>query len=111
MAEIRNVDVAEAARMAREGALLLDVRQDDEWDAGHAPDARHVMLAELPDHVGSLDVDRPIVCVCRSGARSTRATAFLVEQGYDVVNLAGGMTAWAQEGEPLICESGDPAVI
>jgi rhodanese-related sulfurtransferase len=111
MAEIRNVDVVEAARLAQGGALLLDVRQDDEWDAGHAPDARHVMLAELPDHVGSLDADRLIVCVCRSGGRSARATAFLMEQGFDVVNLAGGMTAWAQEGQPLTSESGDPTVI
>ena len=111
MAEIRNVDVAEAAHLAREGALLLDVRQDDEWDAGHAPDARHVPLADLPDHLDSLDVDRSIVCVCRSGGRSARATAFLIEQGFNVVNLAGGMTAWASDGQPLSAESGDPTVI
>jgi len=111
MAEIRNVDVAEAAHLALQGALLLDVRQDDEWDAGHAPDARHVMLAELPDHVGSLDTERAIVCVCRSGGRSARATAFLVEHGYNAVNLAGGMSAWAQEGQPLSAESGEPTVI
>ena len=111
MAEIRNVDVAEAAQMAQQGALLLDVRQDNEWDAGHAPAARHVMLAELPDHLGSLDADRPIVCVCRSGGRSARATAFLMENGFDAVNLAGGMTAWAHEGQPLSAESGEPTVI
>ena len=111
MAEIRNVDVAEAAHLALQGALLLDVRQDDEWDAGHAPDARHVALAELPDHVDSLDVERPIVCVCRSGGRSARAAAFLTEQGFDAVNMAGGMTAWAQAGQPLSAESGDPTVI
>ena len=111
MAEIRNVDVTEAAHLARDGALLLDVRQDDEWDAGHAPDARHVALADLPDHVESLDARQLIVCVCRSGGRSARATAFLMEHGFNAFNLAGGMTAWAQEGQPLTTESGDPTVI
>ena len=111
MPEIRNVDVTEAAHLAQEGALLLDVRQDDEWTAGHAPGARHVPLADLPDHVESFDADRSIVVVCRSGGRSARATAFLVEHGLPAVNLAGGMTAWAQEGQPLSAESGDPTVI
>jgi rhodanese-related sulfurtransferase len=97
--------------LVRDGALMLDVREDNEWDAGRAPDAVHVALSEVPDHLDRLARDRLIVCVCRSGVRSSRAGKFLIEQGYEAVNLEGGMIAWAGEGELLEADSGEPAVI
>jgi rhodanese-related sulfurtransferase len=111
MAELRNVDVNEARELASQGALLLDVREDDEWRSGRAPGAVHVPLAELPDHLDELARDRPIVCVCRSGGRSSRAGQFLVEQGFEAVNLAGGMQAWAAAGEDLVADGGEPSII
>jgi rhodanese-related sulfurtransferase len=84
------------------GTLLLDVREQDEWDAGHAPQAVHIPLGELPDRVGELDPDAPLVVVCHSGARSARATAWLTQGGYDAVNLDGGMIAWARAGLPVV---------
>lgn len=111
MAELRNVDVNEALELSAQGALLLDVREDDEWRSGRAPEAVHVALAELPDHLDALPRDRVIVCVCRSGGRSSRARQFLVEQGFEVVNLAGGMQAWASAGENLVADDGDPSII
>jgi rhodanese-related sulfurtransferase len=111
MTEIRNVDVAEALDLLATGALLLDVRELDEWEGGHASDATHAPLSEVPDHVERLPRDRVIVCVCRSGGRSARAARFLAEQGLDVVNLMGGMTAWAEHGAPLVAESdADPEI-
>jgi rhodanese-related sulfurtransferase len=91
-----------------DGALLLDVRRDDEWVAGHAPDAIHIPLDQLPDRLGELPTDQPITAVCHAGGRSARATAFLSQQGLDVTNYEGGMLAWAAAGGPLVSENGQP---
>ena len=101
------VGAEEAARRVDEGAVLLDVREPDEWSAGHAPDAVHVPLAALAASVDELDKDRPIVAVCRVGGRSERAASVLLQRGYDAVNLAGGMQAWQAAGMPIVTETGD----
>lgn len=91
------------------GAVLLDVREHDEWDAGHASGAVHVPMSELPRGLaesGALDADRRIVVVCRVGARSAQVAAWLDRQGYDAVNLAGGMIAWAHAGRPIVRDDG-----
>lgn len=110
MTELSNVTVHDAQLILEGGALLLDVRQDDEFALGHAPGALHIALNELPDHLARLDKGRRIVCVCRSGGRSSRASEFLLEHGYDVVNLEGGMMAWAGAGEPLESDNGAPVI-
>jgi len=110
MADLANVDVQNARELVDAGALLLDVREDAEFELGHAPGAMHIPLGEIPDHVEDLPKGRQIVAVCRSGGRSARAGQFLLEQGFDVVNLEGGMTAWAQEGAPLEATSGEPVI-
>jgi rhodanese-related sulfurtransferase len=89
---------------------LFDVREDDEFKLGLAPDALRIPLAEVPDHLKGLPKDRAIVAVCRSRGRSSRAGQFLLEQGFDVVNLEGGMSAWAQQGAPLEATNGDPMI-
>lgn len=99
---VPSVDVGEARRLLDDGALLLDVRRDDEWRAGHAPDARHIPLDQLTVRAGEVPSDRPVVAVCRSGARSGRATRLLRGAGLDVVNLAGGMQAWARAGGDVV---------
>ncbi|HVB71337.1 MAG TPA: rhodanese-like domain-containing protein [Acidimicrobiales bacterium] len=110
MDEQRLVSPEEAQRLLREGALLLDVRNDDEWAEGRAPGAMHVALADLPDHVNDFDATRMIVCVCRSGGRSHRAALFLMEHGLTAANLDGGMLAWAEAGGPLESDGGEPTV-
>ncbi len=104
------VTALDAHQLIANGALLLDVREDDEFAAGRSADARQIALASLPDHLASLDVNRPIVCVCRSGGRSARATEFLIEHGFSAVNLEGGMTAWHDAGLEMIADDGDPIV-
>ncbi len=85
-----------------EGATLLDVREQDEWDAGHAHGAVHIPLAELPVRYGELDPDSEIYVICHSGGRSAQATRFLVDGvGYDAVNLDGGMVMWTYLGLPV----------
>jgi rhodanese-related sulfurtransferase len=91
-------------------AVILDVREDEEWDAGHIDGARHVPMNRLPNTVAydpaALGQDAPIVVVCRMGGRSAAVTAWLSAQGFDARNLDGGMLAWAQAGRPMVSESG-----
>ena len=101
----------EAAQRVADGALLLDVREDDEWAAGHAPDAQHLALGRLQEEHGTLPTDRPIVAVCRVGGRSERAAVALRGVGYDVANLAGGMRAWAAAGQPVVTDDGGTGTV
>jgi rhodanese-related sulfurtransferase len=88
------------------GVFLLDVREDDEWVAGHAPDAVHVRLSELGARIDELPGDREVYVICRTGARSAYAAQALVGSGLNAVNVADGMTGWAVAGRPMINEEG-----
>jgi rhodanese-related sulfurtransferase len=101
----------EAEALVSEGALLLDVREDYEWEAGHAPAARHIPLGRVPAEVGDLPKDRHLVVICRAGHRSAQATAFLVRSGFDATNIEGGMQAWALAGLPVVDSNGASGVI
>jgi rhodanese-related sulfurtransferase len=87
-------------------APLLDVREDDEWEAGHAPTARHIAMSELTTRMGELPDDDPLYVVCRSGGRSARVVAYLAGQGYPAVNVDGGMQVWAARGRAVVAEGG-----
>lgn len=90
-----------------EGLVVLDVREQQEWDAGHIEGAVHVPLMDLPERVGELPRERTLV-VCKAGGRSAQATGWLAQQGYDVVNLDGGMLDWEAAGRPMVSENGQP---
>lgn len=107
---VREVSPTEASELLEGNAVLIDVRQEEEWDAGHAPMATLIPLAELPDHLNELPRDRLVICACRSGGRSLRAATFLQEQGFDTVNLTGGMMAWFSEDLPFENDDGDPSI-
>jgi rhodanese-related sulfurtransferase len=98
----------EADALVREGALLLDVREREEWDAGHAPAANLVPLGELPARLDEVPPDGTVVVVCRSGGRSALAARALIARGRDARNLAGGMQAWAAAGLPVVTGAGTP---
>lgn len=98
----------DAAIAATSDAVLLDVREQVEWSAGHAPAATHIPMSELTERVGELPTDRRIICVCRSGNRSSQVTAWLLAQGFDAVNMDGGMARWVSLGQPLVDAAGRP---
>ena len=102
----QTVSAAQAAALADGGAILLDVREPHEWQAGHAPRARHIPLGQLSRRAAELPERRAVVTVCRSGARSARAAAMLARDGREVANLAGGMRAWARAGLPVVARGG-----
>src|SRR4051794_10157093 len=106
MSNVPEVDVTEAEQLVSQGAVLLDVREDDEWQAGHAPGARHVPLNTLPERQPE-DGER-LVVICRSGSRSAHATAALMRWGYEAWNVAGGMQSWAAAGLPVVAENDAP---
>jgi rhodanese-related sulfurtransferase len=91
-------------------AYLLDVREPDEWDAGHAPGAHHLPMMEIPARMAEVPADTDVVVVCRSGARSGRVVSYLIGNGWDNVrNLDGGMQSWAAAGRDVVSENGQPA--
>ncbi|MGO8890368.1 MAG: rhodanese-like domain-containing protein [Streptosporangiaceae bacterium] len=100
------VSAAQAAALADRGAILLDVREPREWQAGHALRARHIPLSQIPRRAAELPERRAVVTVCRSGARSARAASLLARDGREVWNLAGGMHAWARAGLPVVAKGG-----
>lgn len=87
-------------------ADVLDVREPDEWAAGHIEGALHIPLADLPARLADLPPAGPLVVTCRSGGRSSRATAYLQGLGIDAVNLDGGTQAWNAAGRPMVSETG-----
>ena len=94
-----------------DGVTLLDVREPDEWAAGHAPQAVHIPMGELAGRLADLPADNEVYVVCRSGGRSARVTAFLNANGWDAKNVDGGMQSWHAAGRAMAADSGQPEVI
>jgi rhodanese-related sulfurtransferase len=93
-------------------AVLLDVREPDEWAAGHVDGARHIPMNDIPRRTAELDQDSELVVVCKVGGRSAQVTAYLNQQGYRATNLDGGMLAWAAARRPMVSDtSAAPTVI
>lgn len=99
---VDSVPPTQARRLADAGALLLDVREPDEWRAGHAPRAQHIPLGRLTGALDQIPPDRQVVVICRSGNRSRTATKLLITHGRNAVNVSGGMRAWQTAGLPVI---------
>ena len=85
--------------------FLLDVREDDEWEAGHAEGALHIPMSEFVARYGELTEAAPedgkVYVLCRVGGRSAQVAQYLIQQGIDAVNVAGGMQAWEAAGRPV----------
>ena len=97
--------------MVEAGAFLLDVRELDEWDAGHAPEAIWIPMGELQARAAELPRDRRIVTICRTGSRSRVVTDALTQAGYDAVNVDGGMRIWIAEDFDVVASDGLPGTI
>jgi len=113
----REVSREELQKLLDEGAQLIDVRAEHEWEAGRIAGAKHLPLAELSERAGEIDKERPVVLYCRGGNRSTMATEALAEAGYEAAKLSEGIVGWSEAGLPLepdngrVAESGEAASI
>jgi rhodanese-related sulfurtransferase len=105
------VDPLQAQRLLEAGAILVDVREPSEWQAGRAPQAIHIPMGQLGERLSELAEDRQLVVVCRSGARSAASTRALTEAGFQAANLAGGMKAWAGAGLAVVDSDGAPGTV
>lgn len=91
-------------------AVLLDVREPDEFAAGHAPGALHIPLGQLADRLGEIPAG-DVVVTCKRGGRASKATAQLLGVGRNAVNLDGGMQAWSDDGRPMVSENGEAPTV
>ncbi|UDY23360.1 rhodanese-like domain-containing protein [Nocardioides sp. Kera G14] len=88
-----------------EGLSVLDVREESEWVHGHIEGATHIPLSTVPVRTDELP-EGQILVVCKVGGRSSQATMWLAANGYEVVNLDGGMLDWEADGRPMVSETG-----
>ena len=90
-----------------EGLVILDVREPEEWAHGHIEGALHVPMREVPQRLADLPRAQTLV-VCKVGGRSGQVVGYLAQQGFDVVNLDGGMLDWQAAGRPMVSDTGHP---
>ena len=112
MMEVPTIEVAQVPDPLPAGVSVLDVREPVEWQHGRIEGALHIPLTQLPDRLDEIPDDQQLLVVCKVGGRSSQATAFLREKGFEAVNLAGGMIDWADAGRPMVGDGeGAPLVV
>ncbi len=102
------ISADEAIELSGARAWLLDVREDHEWLAGHAPVAHSIPLSVIEQRWAEIPAGERILVICHSGVRSARATAALIAGGHDAVDVAGGMLAWQLAGGDIVGRPGEP---
>jgi len=101
------IDVTQMPRDAH----VLDVREPEEWTAGHIEGSQHIPMSEFMQRIHEIPADRYLVVVCAVGSRSARVTAFLNQRGFHASNLGGGLHAWAAAGRPLASDTDEPPYV
>jgi len=97
------VDVTVAAKLVREGAVLLDVREPAEFEICRIAGSREIPMRQIPEQLATLPRDTPLLALCHHGGRSLRVTQFLRANGFmNVSNVAGGIDAWAGQIDPSL---------
>ena len=106
MTEAPAIDVQEAYQRTQNGSLLLDVREPDEHAEAHIPGDRLLPLTEFAERYTELPREHEIVVYCRSGRRSAQVVNFLLAQGYQAINVTGGVIAWHEAELPVVSQDG-----
>jgi len=98
------IEIAELAGLGAD-AVVIDVRQPDEYEDGHVPGARLIPLADIGDRIDEIPTDQPVYVICQSGGRSLHASEFLIGAGIDATNVGGGTKAWIESGRDVVTGS------
>src|SRR4051794_24630996 len=101
------VDVADIP----DDAYVVDVREQDEWDMAHVEGSRHVPMSQFIERIDEIPRDRTLTVLCAVGGRSAQVTAWLNAQGYDAVNVTGGIQSWMYAGRPVVDGAGNPVAV
>ncbi len=104
---VPEIDVQALTPRHAEGAVIIDVREPDEYREAHVVGSVLIPMGEVAERVDEIPDDQPVYVICRSGARSGRAVEWLIRQGYDATNVSGGILAWLELGNPAV--TGDEA--
>ena len=105
------VTADEAMRRIGQDAVLIDVREQVEWDAGHAPQAIHAPMSQLGLLAARLPREETMIVICRSGRRSDDVTNALNNAGFSALNLSGGMQAWQLAGGAVVRDDGSAGTV
>lgn len=100
-AALSAVEAQERIKNEGKNLFLLDVRQPEEYKQGHIAGSKLIPLGELSNRLKEIPQDKEILCICRSGSRSSMAASQLAQAGYKVINLSGGMMSWSAAGLPM----------
>jgi rhodanese-related sulfurtransferase len=102
---VTHIDIADVPTEFGPSAVLLDVR-DDEWERGHAPGAQHIPMGDVPARMGEIDTEAQLFVICHAGGRSLRVAQYLARNGFEPVNVDGGMLSWAGAGRSVVTDGG-----
>lgn len=100
--DVPEVDIAAFVSLLAGGVTVVDVREPDEYEAGHVPGAVPIPLGEIEDRAGEVPAGSTVYLICALGGRSRRAAEHLATLGRDVVNVEGGTTGWIEAGHPTV---------
>ena len=104
--EVGQAEMSDVPMTFDQSVVLLDVRENDEWQRGHAAGAQHIPMSEVPARIGEIDPGAKLFVVCQLGGRSLRVARYLARNGYAPINVNGGMQAWADAGRPVVTDGG-----
>jgi len=99
---VHEISVEELSALVEDGIVVIDVRETDEFVAGHVPGAVSAPLSALADHIETFDKNSVNYVICQAGGRSMRVCAYLEGNGYEVVNIAGGTGEWMARGYDVV---------
>lgn len=109
--DVAHAEVTEVPLTFDDSVVLLDVREDDEWQRGHVAGAQHIPMGDVPARIDEIDRDATLYVVCHAGGRSLRVAQYLVRNGFEPINVTGGMLAWAQAGRPVTTDGGSAGTV
>jgi rhodanese-related sulfurtransferase len=109
--QVQEAQIADVPVTFDRSAVLLDVREDDEWQRGHAEGAQHIPMGDVPARLAEIDTEAALFVVCHAGGRSQRVAQYLARNGYEPINVAGGMLAWAGAGRAVVTDDGTAGTV
>ena len=106
MGDVPQMPIADVPVEFGPATVLLVVREHDEWQRGHAAGATHIPMGEVPARMDEIDSNTGLFAVCQAGGRSLRVAQYLQRNGYQPVNVDGGVLAWVGAGRPVVTDDG-----